>query len=482
MFPNHLKNIGLLLFIFCSLQFKSQIYTVDQLDSINNRYWDSGRVADFVKFNLEMQKKYKKANNIEGIVNTSIGLGAAFTHLNKQKEALDYLDKANNNISKIKNPLLISRIYHQYGELYSLSDLYKEANKNFDKAILYAKKMENSKKRTKRLYLANMWKWYNFDKMGMIDSMYAIQYKNIKNFPNDPLVYEKIAGLYISKKKHLDSAEYYLNKALPLANNKSAIYNKGLIYGTYGDLFVAKGEGDKALPYYLKALDIFSLMKNKFVEKEIYNKISKAYKTTTLNDPEKAELYYKKYSYLNDSISQNEKQVLGAIVDKLVVEKEKEQQQKDLLYVIISVIVILSLVLFFFIRRAYIRKQQKKDIIIKAKAIEIKEKAKEADELKKKVNDSFEEVINLAKASDPFFLRRFKEVYPEFYEKLIAHQPGLTEHDIKYAAYIRLNLTNKEIALYDNLAIRSVESKKYRLKKKLELQAEEDLTKWILEL
>ncbi|WP_449399381.1 helix-turn-helix transcriptional regulator [Chryseobacterium wanjuense] len=91
-------------------------------------------------------------------------------------------------------------------------------------------------------------------------------------------------------------------------------------------------------------------------------------------------------------------------------------------------------------------------------------------------------MMQLVKANDPFFLTRFKEVYPEFYQKLINHQPNLTEHDIKFCAYIRLNLNSKEIAQYDNIAIRSVESKKYRLKKKLELSTETDLTKWILEL
>ncbi len=461
MFPNTLKKIVLSVLILLSLQYKSQLYSVDELDSINNLYWDKGEVAAFLKFNLEMQKKYEAANNIDGIVNTSIGLGGAFTHLNRQTEALEYLDKAKENIGNVTNPLLISRLYNQYGELYTFSDLYKESNKSLDKAIEYAKKINDKKKKDKRLSIANLWKWYNFNKLGMMDSAYAIQRRSLKNFSDNPLVYEKIASEYISKKKHLDSAEYYLNRALPLVSGTTAFYNKGLVNATFGDLFVAKGEGDKALPYYFQSLDIFKKTKNKFVEKEIYNRISKAYQTKNLNDSTKAEYYYKKYSYLNDSISTNEKKVLGAIVEKLVQEKEDEQQHKTILYAVISAIIVLSLILLFFIRKAYLTNQRKKDRIIR---------------------DSFEEVMQLVKTNDPFFLTRFKEVYPEFYQKLINHQPNLTEHDIKFCAYIRLNLNSKEIAQYDNIAIRSVESKKYRLKKKLELSTETDLTKWILEL
>ncbi|WP_449399378.1 hypothetical protein [Chryseobacterium wanjuense] len=97
---------------------------MDELDSINNLYWDRGEVAAFLKFNLEMQKKYEAANNIDGIVNTSIGLGGAFTHLNRQKEALEYLDRAKENIGNVTNPLLISRLYNQYGELLYFCQIY----------------------------------------------------------------------------------------------------------------------------------------------------------------------------------------------------------------------------------------------------------------------------------------------------------------------------------------------------------------------
>ncbi|MEF9476663.1 hypothetical protein OWR28_01880 [Chryseobacterium sp. 1B4] len=106
----------------------------------------------------------------------------------------------------------------------------------------------------------------------------------------------------------------------------------------------------------------------------------------------------------------------------------------------------------------------------------------ETDVLKLKVNDSFEEIIQLMESRSPLFLTRFKEVYPEFYAKLITHTPELTEHDLKFSAYIRLNLTNKEICQYENISLRGVETKRYRLKKKLKLPQEVELQKWILEL
>nr|WP_305049535.1 LuxR C-terminal-related transcriptional regulator [Elizabethkingia bruuniana] len=50
------------------------------------------------------------------------------------------------------------------------------------------------------------------------------------------------------------------------------------------------------------------------------------------------------------------------------------------------------------------------------------------------------------------------------------------------AAFIKLGLNTKEIAQYENVSLRTAESRKYRLKKKLKLDSETSLNKWILEL
>ena len=106
----------------------------------------------------------------------------------------------------------------------------------------------------------------------------------------------------------------------------------------------------------------------------------------------------------------------------------------------------------------------------------------EKSELQVKLNEAFDELSKLASTNDPFFLSRFKEVYPEFYEKLTTQYPHLTANDIRFSAFLRLNLTTKTIAQYKNISIRTIESRKYRLRKKLGLSSEVDLNKWMMEL
>ena len=65
------------------------------------------------------------------------------------------------------------------------------------------------------------------------------------------------------------------------------------------------------------------------------------------------------------------------------------------------------------------------------------------------------------------FAEHFDQVHAHFLKKLKEHCPALTTTELKLAAYLRLNLTTKEIAHLMNISIRGVETARYRLRKKL---------------
>ncbi|MCJ7933291.1 MAG: hypothetical protein MUW56_06540 [Chryseobacterium sp.] len=228
------------------------------------------------------------------------------------------------------------------------------------------------------------------------------------------------------------------------------------------------------MEYYLKAEDIFQQIKNKPALLTVYDTISGVYKS--LHEIERSNEYLSQYTALTDSLSKNEKEAVNLAVNTLVeLKHEEKRQERKIFYIIVLIIVVVFLLLIYFIRKIYIRKTIKKDRLIEKKTIE-------TDVLKLKVNDSFDEIIQLMESRSPLFLTRFKEVYSEFYEKMVTHTTELTEHDIKFFAYLRLNLTNKEICQYENISLRGIETKRYRLKKKLKLPQNTELQKWILEL
>ncbi len=80
------------------------------------------------------------------------------------------------------------------------------------------------------------------------------------------------------------------------------------------------------------------------------------------------------------------------------------------------------------------------------------------------------------------FKEAFNNTDREFLKKLEKIHPNLTPNDIRLCAYLRLNLVSKEIAQLLNISPRSVEIKRYRLRKKLNLTHDENLVNYILKL
>jgi len=81
-----------------------------------------------------------------------------------------------------------------------------------------------------------------------------------------------------------------------------------------------------------------------------------------------------------------------------------------------------------------------------------------------------------------FFREAFNNADKDFLKKIKELHPKLTPNDLKLCAYLRLNLSSKEIAPLLNISVRSVEIKRYRLRKKMELEHEESLVEYILSI
>ncbi|MBT8260737.1 MAG: hypothetical protein KJN82_05445, partial [Bacteroidia bacterium] len=77
------------------------------------------------------------------------------------------------------------------------------------------------------------------------------------------------------------------------------------------------------------------------------------------------------------------------------------------------------------------------------------------------------------------FELHFRNAHAQFFDKLRTKHPNLSSNDIKLSAYLKLNLSSKEIASLMNIAISSVEQGRYRLRKKLNLAPEENLVNYI---
>ncbi|MBU2975566.1 helix-turn-helix and ligand-binding sensor domain-containing protein [Zobellia sp. B3R18] len=109
----------------------------------------------------------------------------------------------------------------------------------------------------------------------------------------------------------------------------------------------------------------------------------------------------------------------------------------------------------------------------------------------KKSNDLFNKTHPVIKLIDKnlnsskdrkIFMEAFNSTDRDFLTRAKELHPNLSSNDLKFCAYLRLNLSSKEIAPLLNISVKSVEVRRSRLRKKLNLNRETKLTDYILSI
>ncbi|WP_415326272.1 hypothetical protein [Chryseobacterium sp. MMS23-Vi53] len=467
---NFLKRL-LFFLTLASLKLSSQDYSFFP-ESIRNtaEYYNKGEYVKAMEYNREALKKYYKDNDNDAIANIYINIGFLLFSYTDYTKSLDYLGKAQKEIGNNQNnPLILARLYNEYAKNYARLGMLDKSNTTYDIAINYANRIQNKKQKNYILFYANIWKRLNF--VHNYDSLRIIERNALKAMPSG-ITYAKMADKFIEGKTNLDSAKYFLNKALT-APDKDIKVVKGMTLFGFGNLSYSEKNYSQALEYYQEALKMYETANSKNHIRTTYDSIAGTY--NLMNNIPMTDYYLKKFKSINADIKKQEKEAINIVVNKIALEEAVEKRrEKNKMYFIIAAICSLSLILVYLIKRANFSKQLEKDRLLEEEYLKVAQ-------LQRKTNDNnyFDELTQLAKNNDTFFLNRFREVYPDFYAKLLKYAPNLKDNDIIFCAYIRLNLSNKEISSFKKLTLRSTETTKYRLKKKLNLDADTDLNNWI---
>lgn len=125
---------------------------------------------------------------------------------------------------------------------------------------------------------------------------------------------------------------------------------------------------------------------------------------------------------------------------------------------------------FIIQRNDYLKNLQKK----------ISSSVKEEDYSTNMVSNELNRVINSEKSYEEFD-NMFVNVYPDFYKKL-NQISKLSQTDLRLASYIKMSHNNNEIANISGISLRTVESQRYRLTKKLNLDKDQDLNSFLMSL
>jgi DNA-binding CsgD family transcriptional regulator len=120
--------------------------------------------------------------------------------------------------------------------------------------------------------------------------------------------------------------------------------------------------------------------------------------------------------------------------------------------------------------------------------IEIKEAIDKGKKGKGQEVDALQKVLkiinrNLTGDEDwQVFESNFDQAHEHFLKNLKKRYPALTPKDLRFCAYLRMNISSKEIASLLNLSVRGVEIRRYRLRRKLDLPHDKNLVEFMMEI
>ncbi|MCU7615810.1 tetratricopeptide repeat protein [Chryseobacterium sp. PBS4-4] len=482
------KLLFFLLFLVSLPQLVAQKYSAKEIDSLIKV---AEQNSDIDKAIAQVQKLYKSAEEIDynlGKINCLNSLAFSYYLKGDNETAIQYSIRQEKEAKEEKEYLLVCSALRTKASCYSRLGLLDEAIKTISEAVVIADKITDTDElhNTKgSMYQA---KQLIYSESRIEDSTLFYHKKALKEFLQiksskrrlgtlSP-AYINLANAYTNNKK-FDSAQYYFDKVLVIANKTHNEYNIYKSLNGLGWLYLGKKDYKTAIEYFDKAYILTKKNKDPYTLKAIYIGLQRSY--NGLDDLVNKEKYLLKYNNLNDSLSTAERKSLQTSVKEIERKKDEDfTNTKTKFYIIFCLSALVIFICLYFVLR-YFKNYQREKLDKFSKEETILEKESKLSQLESKINNAFEEVLELAKNDDPAFLARFKEVYPEFYNKLTSSYPDLTISQLRFCAMLRLNFSTKEIAHYHHTTVRGVQTKKTRLRKQLNLPSEEDLNKWMME-
>jgi tetratricopeptide (TPR) repeat protein len=333
-------------------------------------------------------------------------------------------------------------------------------------------------------------------------------------------VYSNMGLIYLKGKRY-ELAEAIFIEAFNIRKKDNNIY--GLCKSTYhlGKLYKEKGELNKAQEYLLNSLEYCQQANSSSAKAPVLEELSQV--LATKGDYKQAYQYQVAYKSLSDSLfnKENQQKIIQTEMqynfDKESQTAKAAQNQRELIYLIIAIVLILVIIIvmimyWFQETKAKIQQLLKERAELNNKELSLRENTLKRDlefrnkelttnimyllkknefiieisdrlmALKKQMKKDDQVIIqkiilDIKNAQDDDvwkeFEVRFNQVYNDFHESLKNKYPDLTLNEKRICAFLRLNMTTKEICALTRQSYNSLNVARARLRKKLNIQNED---------
>ena len=433
-------------------------------------------------------EKSEKIDNKKEIAEFTNCIGLYFYALKDYDKALEYYEKAAKIRKEINDTEGLITSYNNLGVINKVKDNYTEALEYYNKSL------------------------------ALVEAFYGKDYNYIAALNNTGNVLKEL-GQY-------EEALSTLNEALESSEQQNLKYFEALCLHNIGSVHYKMENFGMAIPFIKKSLTISEELKTPNLILASTSGLSDSYKE--IGDFEKAleysELYFKyqkeeltkksdrQFAFMQTRFETSQK-------DKEIALLEKEKVLADTKrYMLFGGVILLAAAGFFVYNRQRKLLQKEKQLV----EIEKKDNLRLESELVDKNKELTNFALHLAQRNDFLqeikkelgktskmvekpnaqgrmqemmvnihqyishnkeeqeFMRKLEEVNASFFRNLTERVPGLSEKEKKLCALLRLRLSSKEIASVTNITSKSVDMNRYRLRKKLNLTAEQDLYDFLM--
>ena len=466
------------------------------------------------KADLKAAIKYAKNANVlakkEGIkdelINSLLILGRIYNSLGINDKSSKYLFEALKLSEELEDKAIIAKSLNTIGYVYFDQADYNKALEYYSKALAICEEINHitgiatTLNNIGAVYLTQ-------NKYDLFEQNVRQSLKLSKETENKRLLginYLNL-GSYFNDYSNIDSTMFYYQKALSVFTDLNNIGEKDIVKILMAHLYFDEKKYDQSLKYakeVLRDAQKYGFRKNIFEASELLNNIY-VEKQDYINAHKYLLMQYQIRDSLNldNKLSNLAKMEMIYKSDKEKQLRKSEEQRKNLKYIIFTLSLIFLFILTIIIIFNRYRIKSKNVLIEKQKLendLELKNKEMTSNvmslmkkneilaEISKKLKkiekeayreDTKEAVRKIAKeiqenANEEIwqeFKVRFEEVHKGFYDRLLQQFPDLWPSEQRLCAFLRLNMTTKEISELTGKSIATLETARHRLRKKMGL-------------
>ncbi|HNQ68544.1 MAG TPA: tetratricopeptide repeat protein [Bacteroidales bacterium] len=501
-----------------------------ELSKIGNSYYQNQNYAKSIFYKKQTLDIYRQLNDKPNQFEILEQLGVLYSIISNYNESLNYL------IEALKISRAIGDVEKEYAVLLNIGTTHIEAT-NYKKGLDYLIKCkEYYEQAPEQNYeykfavytnLGVVYQYFSESDSAQFYYLKALEICKESEQPNVAGVLINLADLYVVKDS-LDIAEkYYIqagekfmkaNDMLGYWHTKYAMARLSLVRGHYSE----------ALNKYLDLIETFTEVSDLAYLSMTYKDLSVVYQN--LNNDRQALECFKEHTSIKDSIASGdilikmEQLEMQYEIDRL--EKENElnlkimNKEKTLIilrwYIISGILFIILLFVILLLTRHRIKKRllevelknshleqnlleeevdyHKKELenfalhivhknnllltlkneLSELKGIEGAEKISKIKSLSSTINQALKLSNDVEKLQ-----QRIDEVHSQFLKKLHNRFPSLTEKDKRLCVMLKLDLSSKEISVLNNISEHAIMMARYRLRRKMGINAEDNLVDFL---